>query len=188
MDIKFGLKTVLRFSNPKMANSLEFITLKRANITDFSAERNALLDKSKAGWVFFVDSDEVVPDKLRKEIYKAIKDESISGYYVARRNYFIGKYVGTDYIIRLGRKDAGKWVRSVHETWQIKGNVGQLENMLIHHTADNLKDYIKRMDWYSTLHAEANKEEGKKSDLLKIVFYPLAKFFVTFFKSGNTVF
>lgn len=167
---------------------MEIVTLRKQKINDFAKERNALLDNSKSDWVFFVDSDEVMSEKLREEINKAIKDKSVNGYFVARRNYFIGSFVGTDYIVRLGRKNKGSWQRSVHETWDIKGNVGRLESPLIHNTADNLRDYIGRMDYYSTLHAEANKKEGKKSNIFKILFYPLAKFFVTFFKSGNIVF
>jgi hypothetical protein len=88
----------------------------------------------------------------------------------------------------LGRRNSGKWKRSVHETWNIKGSLGQLRNPLIHNTADGLKDYIEKMNLYSTLHAEANKKEGKRSDLFKIIFYPLGKFILTYQSSGNIVF
>lgn len=168
---------------------MEIITLKKQNITDFAKERNELMGKSKDDWIFFVDSDEVVSDELRKEINKAIKNESVNGYFVNRKNFFLGSYVGSDKILRLVKKGSGRWERKVHEVFHLAGErAGALENPLIHNTADNLKDYVKRMDWYSTLHAEANKKEGKRATLSKIVFYPLGKFLVTYIKSGNVVF
>ena len=130
----------------------------------------------------FLDSDEHL------EGQPVISDE-FSGYRIKRNNFFLGKFVGSDWIIRLGRKNSGKWIRRVHETWNIKGKVGELRDVVIvHNTAQNLSDYIKKIDFYSTLHAGANKEEGKKSNLFKIVFYPLGKFIVTFAKSRHAVF
>jgi hypothetical protein len=88
----------------------------------------------------------------------------------------LGQYAGTDKIVRLGRKNAGKWERRVHETWKIKGNIGQLKNLLIHNTATNLRDFIDKINFYSTLHAEENRDSGKESNTFKIVFYPIYKF------------
>lgn len=170
-------------------NSLKTVTLKKSNISDFAAERNLLLKSAKSEWVFFVDSDEVVTKKLETEINNLdLKNTEYSGFYITRRNFFIGQYVGSDKIIRLGRKNAGRWRRAVHETWDLKGKVGELKNPLIHNTASKLSDYISKVDRYSTLHAKANQDEGKIPTLFKIVFYPILKFIITFIKSKNVVF
>ncbi len=168
-------------------NKVEVITLSKKNIQNFAKERNILLSKAKSDWVFFVDSDEQVGKKLWQEINK-LDFKDYDGFYILRKNYFCGDFVGQDKILRLGKKNAGKWVRRVHETWQIKGKVGELKNPLIHNTAENLSDYIRKINFYSTLHAEANREEGKTSSLLKIIIYPKMKFLVTFFKSRHFVF
>jgi hypothetical protein len=88
----------------------------------------------------------------------------------------LGKYIGEDKIIRLGRKNAGKWQRAVHEIWNIKGKVGTLKNPIIHNTAKDLHEYITKIDYYSTLHARENLESGKRSNIFKIVFFPIFKF------------
>jgi hypothetical protein len=162
-----------------LKNDFEIITLKKDTITDFAKERNLLLAKSKATWVFFVDSDETITEKLKREIVEWLNGSianNYNGFYVYRRNYFLGQYVGTDKILRLGRRGKGQWQRRVHETWQIKGRVGVLKNPLIHLTAKNLYEFIGKIDNYSTLHAKENIESGKKSNIAKIIFYPMFKF------------
>jgi glycosyltransferase involved in cell wall biosynthesis len=172
-------------------NNLEIITLNKPGITDFASERNVLLDKSKSEWVFFVDSDEEISKELKQEIAKWLNGRMIDkygGFYVYRKNYFLGQCIGTDNILRLGRKNAGSWNRKVHEVWKINGKVGQLENPLVHNTADNLYKYISKINKYSDIHATENFNEGKKSNLFKIVFFPVGKFILTLIKSKNVVF
>lgn len=163
---------------------IKFTTLNKKNIEDFAKERNFLLKKTKSEWVFFIDNDE----KLDKPINQLFS-ESVTCYKIQRKNYFLGKYVGTDDIIRLVKKGTGKWVRVVHEYWKTKYPVGMLNDVfLTHNTASNLKDYINKINFYSDLHAKANYKEGKKSSLFKIIFFPIGKFFVTLLKSKHVVF
>lgn len=169
-----------------MKDSVEIITLKKDQITDFAKERNTLLSKAKKDWILFVDSDEIVTPELSHEIENL--DLNQDGYFIRRKNYFLGSYIGEDRIIRLARKNSGKWKRRVHETWQVKGRVGELKNSLIHNTANNLSEYLKKINYYSTLHARTNEDEGKKSSIFKIIFYPKIKFVLTLIKSKNVVF
>jgi glycosyltransferase involved in cell wall biosynthesis len=169
-------------------NNLEIITLNKPGITNFAKARNELLKKAKSEWVLFVDSDEVVSKELYTQVLKQIESDSYNGFYIYRRNYFLGKYIGEDKIIRLGRKSSGEWQRAVHETWVIKGKVGELRNPLTHNTASSLHDYITKINNYSDVHAKENYNEGKKSSLVKIICYPVGKFVVTLFKSRNIVF
>ncbi len=163
---------------------ITYITLNKKNIVDFAKERNELLKKAKSEWVLFLDSDE----KLSKPISDL--SDKYDGYILKRKNYFLGQYVGTDNIVRLGKKNAGRWKRIVHETWDInKVHLGSvLNSYIIHNTANNLKEYINKMNYYSDLHARANKEEDKSSNIFKIIFFPLGKFVVTLIKSKNVVF
>lgn len=158
-----------------MRHDVEIITLRKENISDFSFERNELLKRASKEWIFFLDADEKISKELEKEI-KGLDLSKFDGFFIPRRNYFLGKFAGTDMILRLGRKDAGKWERMVHETWNIKGNVGTLINPIIHRTAGSVSEMISKINFYSTLHAEANKKEGKKASLLKIFFFPIFKF------------
>lgn len=169
-----------------MLDKVEVITLKKDNIDDFAKERNELLSKAKKDWVFFIDSDEIATPELEKEIDNL--DFKMDGYFIKRKNLILGKVVGEDKVLRLAKKNAGKWERLVHEQWKIDGKVGTLKNYLIHNTANSLSDAISKINFYSTLHAKQNKKDGKKSNLFKIVFFPVAKFFESLFTGKGFAF
>jgi hypothetical protein len=134
-----------------------------------------LLGKSKSEWVLFLDSDEKLSAGLTKEISDLdVKD--FKGFIIKRKIFFLGREIGEDKVLRLGRKDAGKWARKVHETWHIEGKVGILRNYIIHDTAANLQDYIGKINTYSSIHAAENLKEEKNSNLLKIILFPKLKF------------
>lgn len=169
-------------------NNLEIITLNEAGITDFAEARNKKLNTSKSEWIFFLDSDEKMGKKLKNEIMQKIKNKEYNGYTIIRQNYFLGIPVGRDEILRLGKRGAGKWKRKVHEYWQIKGNIGKLKNPIIHNNAKSLREYINKINRYSVLHAKANMDEGKKSGLFKIIFYPIFQFIISLIKKRGVVF
>ncbi len=168
--------------------SFSVIVLNKPNITDFAKERNDLLNKAKTEWVLFLDSDEKVTKALEKEISRVIINKSHNGYYIKRKIYFCGILAGEDKMLKLGKKSAGLWKRKVHEFWDIKGNVGTLDNYIIHNTAIKLTDYINKVNFHSTLHAEEVLREGKKSSLINIIIYPIGNFVVYLIKSRNIVF
>ena len=172
-------------------NNVEFITLRKENITDFAKERNDLLKRAKAEWVFFVDTDEVISNELKEEVLKAIKDKNFDGYFVTRRDFLYGKelkhgefsgrgWFGNTKLLRLGRKSSGKWERSVHEYWDVKGKLGTLKSPLLHYPHPDLKSFIGNVDYFSGLHAVALKKEGKRSSLVKIAVWPVGKFVYNF--------
>ncbi len=168
-------------------NNFEILTLKENDITDFAKARNKLLRSAKIEWVLFVDTDEIISEKLTKEL-ENLDPKSFSGFYIKRKIIFLGKEIGEDKVLRFAKKDAGKWRRKVHEIWDIKGNVGILDNYLIHNTAENLFSYIEKMNKYSDIHAFENKKEGKQSNLFKIIFYPKAKLLQNLFQGRGIVF
>lgn len=167
---------------------VQIIILNKGGISDFSKERNKLLESSYANWVFFLDSDEEMAVGLKEEIQRKTRENKCNGFYVRRKNYFLGKYIGTDKILRFARKGKGKWYRKVHEIWEVEGNIGELKNPIIHNSYKDLHEAIRKINYYSTLHAEANWDEGKRSDLFKIIFYPPAKFIQSFLMGRGFVF
>lgn len=158
---------------------MKILTLNKKNITDFAAERNNLLKNTKNEWIFFLDKDEKLSPELSRDLKKFSRNKHTiyKGYYVKRKNYFLGKYVGIDKAIRLGKKDSGKWYRIVHEAWKINGKVGELNGFIIHNTADSVYQMIAKVNRYSSMHAVANIQDRKKSSMLKIIIFPILKFF-----------
>lgn len=159
---------------------------------DFSKQRNFGLSKSSGKWVLFVDADEIVSKRLAKEVEeKTLSDKKdINGYYLKRLDHFLGKKLrfgetSQVKLLRLAKKDSGGWVRKVHEVWEMEGRVGELINPLIHYPHKTLKKFVHSMNKHSSLHATANLEEGKRSNLIKILFWPPLKFINNFiFKLG----
>lgn len=151
------------------------LVLNEPDIADFAMSRNRLLNSAKSEWVLFLDTDEKLSPELEDEI-ENLDPNDFNGFYIKRKIIFLGKEIGRDRVLRLAKKNAGKWTRKVHETWNIEGKVGTLNNCIIHNTAGNLNSYITKMNNYSGIHAAENKKEGKSSNLFKIIFYPKAKF------------
>lgn len=148
---------------------------------NFAQQRNFGLEKVSEEWVLFVDADERISPDLKKEIMEAIKKTNVDGFYLKRQDFFGGralKYGETANVrlLRLGRKGKGEWQREVHEVWDIKGNINELKNPLLHYPHQALSDFIDHVNFHSSLHAQALKKEDVKPSLWRIIFYPKAKF------------
>ncbi|MCX6726057.1 MAG: glycosyltransferase family 2 protein [Candidatus Shapirobacteria bacterium] len=157
---------------------------------DFAAQRNFGLEKAEGDWILFVDADERISPELKKEIEKLIKELKFNGFYLRREDFFGGRFLkygetANVRLLRLGRKGKGDWQRKVHEVWRISGPTGELKNPLLHYPHPTITEFLKNINRYSTLHAEALKKDGVKPSLGQIIFYPLGKFIQNyFFKLG----
>lgn len=153
---------------------------------NFSNQRNFALNKVHNDWVLFVDSDEFISEKLKKEIVDAINSDQYSGYYINRKDYIWGQKIsygegGTTKLIRLANKNFGKWHGKVHEKWEVKGTVGYLRFPLIHVPHQNVKEFLRDIDDYSSIRANELHDSGIKEIPIKIFLYPIGKFIINFF-------
>jgi len=156
-------------------------------LNDFSSQRNFGIKKTLSNWVIFVDSDEYVTQKLSNEIKSTISNPflKIDGFSLKRKDYFLNhemKYgpSGKNYIIRGIKKGSGKWINKQPEELQIRGEVIQLKNKLIHKRQENLLDYFNKIIYYSKLESQARFQNGENSNLWKILFEPLNTFLKTY--------
>jgi glycosyltransferase involved in cell wall biosynthesis len=149
---------------------------------NFAAQKNYGLSKCRGEWVLSIDSDEVVSNELKNEIKSVINSSSsgVNSYYIKRSDFFMGKWMkysefGDKKLLRLAKRKNGKWKRRVHEHWEIKGKSSELENKLLHYPHKKLSDFIENVNLFSNLHAKANHEDGKSSNLFKIIVWPKVK-------------
>ncbi len=178
----------------KKNKKIKFFQKKLDN--DFASQRNFALKKSKNDWVFFLDADEEVTKELKKEIL-SIKDEFINknnlgGFYIKRRDFFLGKELKYGEVkekreigvIRLLRKDAGVWQGKVHEKFFLKDKklkTKTLKGFLNHYPHQTIKEFIAHLNFYSNLKAKELYEEGKRTNIFEIIFFPFLKFIYTYF-------
>ncbi len=155
--------------------------IKDTTVDDFAKLRNTGLKLDTNDWVLFIDEDEVVTPQLHMEIVNKLLVTSASGFFIRRHDFFLGKRLqygetGSIKLLKLGRKDKGKWVRSVHETWVLQGKVDTLDVPILHYPHPSIQEFIEHIDRWTTLDAFVFNSQGNTSSFLKIIIYPIAKF------------
>ncbi len=113
-------------------------------------------------WVWYVDADEVTPPELAEELIEKTSDGSRPevAFLVRRKNIFMGrelKHGGLEnvWIARLWKPNAIRWKRSVNPVPSIDGEVGHLQNYLVHHFfSKGFDGWFERHNRYSNSEAE----------------------------------
>ncbi len=153
--------------------------------SNFAGQRNFALDRASFDWIFFVDADERVSQELAEEIREKVKNTTAAGFFVKRRDFFMGKRLkygetGRIKLLRLARRGSGQWRRTVDEQWVIEGERRTLKNPLAHYSHPTLTDFLTTINERSGLNAECFYKEGRETgpgEWLK----PAAKFFQNYF-------
>lgn len=150
----------------KLYTSKVFI---RGSKGDFHKNKNLAIEKASGDWILSLDADEVITPDLAYEIKEAINNEKMLGYYLNRKNFFLGKWIRRcgwypNYIIRLFRKGATKWPLLVHATPQIvnKEQVGYLKNPFLHYSFTTLNQYIEKFNFYTSCLAKEEYIRGAR--------------------------
>lgn len=164
--------------------------LKHKFNNDFSEQRNFGLNHARFEWILFIDADERVSEALASEIFQPKADgpmiHNVDGFYIKRRDVMWGRELkfgesGNIKLLRLARKNAGKWVGRVHEAWAVGGRVEELENDLIHYPHQTIREFLREISLYSSIRARELHEKRVKVSALDVIFYPKAKFFLNYF-------
>jgi glycosyltransferase involved in cell wall biosynthesis len=148
----------------------------------FGRQKNLAAGLAGSDWVLNVDADERVSPELKTSISNA-DFASADGFRIARENYF-GKrrirYCGwyPDYNIRLyDRRRCSFGERAVHEAVECRGEIGTLKGNLVHYTYDDVSDYLRRMERYSTLAAVQMIADGRRPGVNDVILRPVFTFF-----------
>ncbi|BCX14756.1 MAG: beta 1,4 glucosyltransferase [Patescibacteria group bacterium] len=112
-----------------------------------------------------------------------------AGFFIPRRNYFLGKFlrfggVYPDGVIRLVKKGKAYFpCKSVHEQIVIDGRVGWLANPLLHYDSPTFKRYLERNSRYIDLIVKDLKDKKVGKNLFEFLNYfffkPVWWFFLT---------
>ena len=148
----------------------------------YGLQKNYALSLVKRKWALNIDADEVVTEELRKEIEELKEADGIEGYFMKRKNYYLGKVVKCcgwypDHKLRLHRTDKGTWKDVlVHESFTVEGKTGYLYNDLLHYTYDTVTAHLERIYKYAQWSAETFMMVQKKIHSYQLFLIPLAVF------------
>jgi len=154
---------------------------------DFTKQRNIAVDAAQNDWVLFLDGDERITPKLKKEIIREMNaSKPKDAYYFYRKFFFESKpihYSGTqsDKNFRLFRKSRARYIsgKKVHETLEVSGSVGTLKHKLLHYSVTDYESYRQKMIHYGMLKGKELALKGKRFNM--VIQY--AKTIFRFFKA-----
>jgi len=154
----------------------------------FGISKGKALKYCSGEWIFYLDADERVSDRLASDILKAVEEPGdIVGYSVSRLSQFIGRPIKhggwfPDYVLRLFKRNSGDLTNNlVHESVVVVGKVQNLEGILYHCSYTNLKQYVEKMNLYSALSARQLFDSKRKFNAFDLLIHPPAVFFKMYF-------
>jgi glycosyltransferase involved in cell wall biosynthesis len=160
----------------------------KRHLTNFSDQRNYAIEKAKGDWILFIDADERISSALWYEIMQHINEpiENTNGFFLKRIDLMWGKELnygesGKIKLLRLAKKNTGRWSGSVHEKWEIQGKIESLNNPLYHYPHQTTEEFLKEINLYTDLRAKELYEQKVMVNWLSIILYPKAKFFLNYF-------
>jgi glycosyltransferase involved in cell wall biosynthesis len=151
-------------------------------------QKEYVISLAKNKWVFAIDSDEVVTDELRDEIFARLATDQnrCDGYFVKRHTFYLGKWINhggwyPDYKLRLFKKDkvylGGE---NPHDKYFVDGKAVKLRGKINHYTYRNIADHLATIDSFSDIASDELLKRNNSLTLLRMLFKPPTKFFETF--------
>jgi glycosyltransferase involved in cell wall biosynthesis len=158
----------------------------------YGQQKNFAQRQATHNWVLNIDADEVVSPELAQEIRQTVESApAFYGFQMPRKTFYLGRWIKhggwyPNYLVRLSDKRFAAWTEpSVHEELQVKGEVGRLQEPILHYAFSSIQDQILTNLRFSTLGSQDLKRIGQRPSLRKLIFKPIGKFFETYLLKGG---
>lgn len=159
--------------------------------SDFSKKRNQALEVVTTPWALFVDSDEEVTSTLRESIesFVASAPPTTNGAKLKREDEFMGRQLhfgetGSTWLLRLARPKSGTWKRSVHEVWDVEGQISTLPGIIFHRPHPSIQSFFEKIIGYTQIEARSRVKKPSVwlwiKTWIELFFFPPLKFLYTF--------
>jgi glycosyltransferase involved in cell wall biosynthesis len=163
----------------------------------FAAQKQFAAEAATHEWVFSLDADERVSDKLRAGIHTLKESDEkrlADGYRIARRSFYMGRWITgggwyPDYQLRLYRRSRGRWEGAyVHESVKmctgarVETMSGDLEHFSVRDAAHHHRMIGER---YAPLAARQMHEAGRRTTPLKVAIAAPSAFIRSFVLKGG---
>jgi glycosyltransferase involved in cell wall biosynthesis len=153
----------------------------------FHSQRNFAIDHATMEWILSVDADELIDESLRNEIKETLANpDEFNGFLIPMESYLFKEPVrytwGRNLLLRLFRREKGRFVNPIHEKVKVEGRTGVLKNPLYHYNSDSLEQFIQKNNLYTTLEAKQKYDAGERFNSTKAILSPLRIFFFRYIR------
>jgi len=149
----------------------------------FGRTKRLAVDSASNDWILALDADEQVSASLRQSIADLFgTGPDRNGYRVKRRTFYLGREVrhcgwNHDYPVRLFHRKHGNFnERTVHESVQLSGPAGTIEEAILHYSYPTVHSHLQKMERYAELGAEAMLGQGRRSSVPLALLHGAGKF------------
>ena len=146
----------------------------------FSKQKQFAADCAAHDWIFSLDADERVSDRLKAEILKlksSPENDLANGYRIPRLSFYMNRPIRhggwyPDWQLRFFNRRRGKWKDVlIHESVQMNegAKVEKLSGDILHHTVENASHHHRMIGMrYAPLAAQQMFERGRKTSAFKV--------------------
>lgn len=152
--------------------------------------RNFAIGKASGDWILVLDADEGISPALAKKLRELAGKPKADFYRLPRKNIIFGKWIRhsrwwPDYNIRFFKKGAVSWSEIIHSVPETKGRgldmPAEEKLAIVHYHYDSIEQFIERMNFYTTKHAELLVKDGYKFSWQDLVKKPTNEFLSRYF-------
>ena len=141
------------------------------------------LSKCSHNWILALDSDELIPKKLKEKLLETIEENKYDVIKISFRNFFFGRELlgsGWGYrdqiIARFFKKGFLNYGTEVHNFNKIesKARVGEIigsDVSIIHFNYDSVSQFIRKLNTYTDYEVNSTKYNYKGSPARKIIYH-----------------
>jgi len=141
----------------------------------YGSQKKYAVSLSRNNWILSLDADEVLSDELVDEIKKEMEAPKSAGYLLPMNLVFLGKEFtfgkeSNRFFLRLFNKQLGNFNdRKVHEGIELIGEKIKFKNKILHYSYQDISQYFKKLNTYSSFGANLAFEKGKNKSVFNIV-------------------
>jgi hypothetical protein len=132
--------------------------------------KNWAIPQAAHEWVLILDADERATPALAAEIRRELANPSCDGYWIYRRNHFLGHPIRfgpwkNDRCLRLFRRDLGRYVGPTdHAEVELRsGAVGRLRERITHYTCRSYTQYLLKLSRYADVQSQIWHRQGRRT-------------------------
>jgi len=185
-DLSFADEVIVvdSFSTDKtkaISESFSNVKFIEHRFENYTSQRNFAISQAKNDWVLFLDADERIGSKLKKELLNTIETNVTFTAFLFYRTFMFKDKVlyfsgwQTDKIFRFFNKNYAKYStdRLVHEKLEVIGKIGTFKNKLLHYSYSDYDSYKRKMISYGKLKAKEKFTKQLRPNLLALIFHPI---------------